>query len=38
MPQKDFYHDSVRNVLEKDGWNDNARPVHDSIGRREILR
>jgi len=20
MPQKDFYHDSVRNALEKDGW------------------
>jgi len=28
MPAKDIFHESVRNALEKDGWNITHDPLH----------
>ncbi|HRI62310.1 MAG TPA: XisH family protein [Saprospiraceae bacterium] len=35
MPAKDFYHDIVRQVLEKDGWKITHDPYFMRIGRRK---
>lgn len=35
MPAKDFYHDTVRHALEKDGWKITHDPYFMRIGRRK---
>ena len=35
MPAKDFYHDTVRHALEKDGWEITHDPYFMRIGRRK---
>jgi hypothetical protein len=36
MPAKDFYHDTVRTALEKDGWIITDDPLALSIGSRSV--
>jgi XisH protein len=36
MPAKDFYHDTVRTALEKDGWIITEDPLTLSIGSRSV--
>ena len=36
MPAKDFYHDTVRTALEKDGWTITEDPLTLSIGSRSV--
>ena len=36
MPAKDFYHDTVRIALEKDGWTITEDPLTLSIGSRSV--
>jgi XisH protein len=36
MPAKDFYHDTVRTALEKDGWIVTEDPLTLSIGSRSV--
>jgi hypothetical protein len=36
MPAKDFYHDTVRSALEKDGWTITEDPLTLSIGSRSV--
>jgi XisH protein len=36
MPAKDFYHDTVRTALEKDGWIISDDPLTLSIGSRSV--
>jgi hypothetical protein len=36
MPAKDLFHDTVRNALEKDGWNVKDDPLHLKWGKRDF--
>lgn len=37
MPAKDFYHDTVKNALIKDGWTITNDPYILSIGKRDLF-
>ncbi len=37
MPAKDFYHDTVRNALLKDGWTITDDPLRLVYGRQDVF-
>jgi hypothetical protein len=37
VPQKDLYHDAVRNALIKDGWTITHDPLYLPLGRRKVI-